>query len=492
MRLLPQVYFRVTSIFFLIVAMCYTTASFAVTVPREYFPIESYTQNADIYISPTSPHYTKSLLSSEEQQRRLKQFYQHYYASDAKGLSPWSKALVSALLPHIKKAELTTLAIFDNQTKSGAPKHYAENFREHDVAFWRGIQCNMNLNALDGRGFDVHQRAIVTLNTMARVLPEKTPDFFDERTAGEGFPFDNLQIASLWVGTPLYVLNISKDKAWSLVLTPDAYFAWVKSSDIAYVLPDFVARWQNGAQKQLIAITQTEVSVLDKAHRFQFSGYIGAVFPEVERDGAKTSILIPVKQLDGTAAIKTGVIETKSSARMPLMISPKHMAQVIKALQHRPYGWGGAFFLNDCSQELKSLFTPFGIWLPRNSWMQQALNPTLDVSAYSLEARLDTVKAKGHPFLTLLYKKGHIMLYVGEQTIQNRSEVISYQNVWALSSQKNDTRYVVGGSVFLPILKSYPDNSSINSQANELVFKLIYLDGFHGEEMLPKKFAEMF
>ncbi|MDF1678577.1 MAG: SH3 domain-containing protein [Legionellaceae bacterium] len=492
MRLFPQVYFKVTSIFCLIVAMSYATASFAVTVPRESFPIESYTQDADAYISPKSLHYTKSLLSIEEQQLRLKQFYQHYYASDAKGLSPWSQALVSALLPRVKKAELRTLAVFDNQTKPNAPKHYAENFRAHDAAFWRGIQRNMNLNALDNGVFDVRQRAIVTRNTATRVLPEKTPDFFDERTAGEGFPFDNLQIASLWVGTPLYVFSTSKDKAWSLVLTPDAYFAWVKSSDIGYVSSDFVARWQKGAEQQLVAVTQTEVSILDKANRFQFTGYIGAVFPEADRNATKTSILFPVRQPDGMATIKTGIIETKSVARMPLAVSPKHMAAIIKELQHRPYGWGGAFFLNDCSQELKSLFTPFAIWLPRSSWMQQALNPTLDLSAHSLEERLNTVKVKGHPFLTLLYKRGHIVLYVGEKNIQNHSEVISYQNVWALSPKQNDTRYVIGGGVFLPILKSYPDNPRINSQANESVFKLIHLDAFHGKERLPNEFAEMF
>ena len=29
-----------------------------------------------------------------------------------------------------------------------------------------------------------------------------------------------------------------------------------------------------------------------------------------------------------------------------------------------PYGWGGMYFYNNCSAELKSLFTPFGFGYP--------------------------------------------------------------------------------------------------------------------------------
>ncbi len=461
-------------------AVVYSSMSFAVNVPREYFPIERYSQEINTYISPKRSDYKQNLLTPEYQNLRLKQFYNHYYSSDANGLSPWSEALVREVLTGVRQSEEETLKYFSKQ------KHYAENFREHTLMWWCAIQKNLNLNAIDP-GFKPQNRAIVTSNTAARALPTVEPDFFDEQRPGEGFPFDNLQIASLWVGTPLYVLHISKDKAWSLVLTPDAYLAWVKSSDIAYASPDFVKKWQTAARKKLVAVTKTEVPVEDSQGRFQFTGYIGGVFPLLARDAKQTRIMMPAKNSAHFAVIKPGVIATEASGLMPLPVSPQNMASVIQELQHRPYGWGGAFFLNDCSQELKSLFTPFGIWLPRNSGLQVKLNKHIDLSEHSLEERLALLKEKGHPLVSLIYKPGHIVLYVGNAEVNHQQVVMSYQNVWGLSSKSGDNRYVIGGGVFLPILSSYPGTPA-NSQANESRLNLVYLDE-ESKDLSPEMFA---
>lgn len=214
-----------------------------------------------------------------------------------------------------------------------------------------------------------------------------------------------------------------------------------------------------------------------------------AVFPLNTRDARETLILIPVKNAQNQAVIKAGVINTKAAAAMPLSASPHNISRIIQQLQHRAYGWGGVFLLNDCSQEMKSLFTPFGIWLPRNSGMQQKLNKTMDISDDTVEKRLDALKFEGHALMTLIYKKGHIMLYVGNMRINNQLEAISYQNVWTLSPASRDTRYVIGGSVFLPMLKVYPENHKVSSQVNGPTFKLVQLDAFEGEHISPEAFA---
>ncbi len=46
---------------------------------------------------------------------------------------------------------------------------------------------NLNLEHLDHAMYDAKNRAILVNNTAARMLPDAAPDFFDERTAGEGF-----------------------------------------------------------------------------------------------------------------------------------------------------------------------------------------------------------------------------------------------------------------------------------------------------------------
>ena len=461
-------------------------------VPIYDFPV-TYSQNANDYLSPDAEDYNKTLLSPEYQNLQLKQFYNHYYSNDAQGLSPWSRQMVTSALPLMKKVAPEILEDFNNQNKSNEDKHYAENFKEHDQTWWSRIRDNMDLSALASSEFKEENRAISIANTYARALPGNAPDFFHTSLPGQGFPFDNLQESAIWTGTPLYVFSVSKDKAWSLVLTPDGYFAWVKSNDVAYVSSGFINQWQTAAQHSLIAVTQTETSVVDAQQQFQFTGYIGSVFPMIERNSQQTSILIPVKNSHNQAMIKTGIINTKASNIMPLTASPKNLVKIINQLKNRPYGWGGAFFFNDCSQEMKSIFTPFGIWLPRNSAQQAQLSSTLDLSKNNADERISLLKEKGHPLMTIIYIGGHVMLYVGNKdSNNNRAAAITYQNVWGMSPESRDKRYVIGQSLFFPLLKNYPENPDVSSLAGKSNFKLVYLDELNLKTDSPRSFANRF
>lgn len=470
--------------------LCFT-ACFAIEVPIYDFPV-TYSQNANDYLSPDGENYAKSLLSTEYQNLQLQQFYTHYYSSDAQGLSPWSSQMITAALPLIYKIESEILDDFNNQNKSNEEKHYAENFKEHDQTWWNKIKDNMDLNAIAASEFNEENRAISVANTYARALPDNAPDFFHASLPGQGFPFDNLQESAIWVGTPLYVFGESKDKAWSLVLTPDGYFTWVRSNDIAYVSPAFINQWQAAAQRYLVAVTQTETSIVDDQQQFQFAGFVGSVFPMIERSSQQTSILIPVKNSHNQAMIKKGIIDTKAADIMPLTASPQNLVKIINQLKNRPYGWGGAFFFNDCSQEMKSLFTPFGLWLPRNSAQQAKLSSTLDLSKNTVDERLSGLKEKGHPLMTIIYIGGHVMLYVGNKDVDNnKAAAITYQNMWGMSPPSLDKRYVIGQSLFFPLLKNYPENPEVSSLAGASKFKLIFLDELNSKDS-PSSFANRF
>lgn len=466
----------------------YLSTCLAMEIPIYDFPITAYSQNTNDYLSPDGENYHKALVSTEYQSVQLKQFYNHYYSSDAQGLSPWSKQMVTSALPVMKKTEPEILEDFSNQNKSNEDKHYAENFKEHDHIWWLKIREKMDLNALSSSEFEEENRAISVTNTLARALPDTAPDFLHATLPGQGFPFDTLQESAIWAGTPLYVFSISRDKAWSLVLTPDGYFAWVKSNDIAYVSPEFITQWQTAAQHALVAVTQTETSIVDDHQQFQFTGYIGSVFPMVEFNSQHTSILIPIKTRNNRAMITTGILSTKASGIMPLTVSPENLAMIINQLKNRPYGWGGAFLFNDCSQELKSIFTPFGIWLPRNSAQQAKLRSTLDLSKHTVDERINLLKEKGHPLMTIIHTGGHVMLYVGN----NKTVAITYQNVWGMSPENHDKRYVIGQSLFFPLLKHYPENPDVGSLAGKSGFKLVFLDELNPEADLPHRFAKRF
>ena len=180
----------------------YFLACFAMEVPIYDFPV-TYSQNANDYLSPDGEEYNKPILSVKYQNLQLNQFYNHYYSSDAQGLSPWSRQMVTSALPFIKKIEPEILEDFNNQNKPNEDKHYAENFKEHDQAWLSQIRDNMDLYTLVSNEFKEENRAISVTNTHARVLPDIAPDFFHASLPGQGFPFDNLQASAVWAGTPL-------------------------------------------------------------------------------------------------------------------------------------------------------------------------------------------------------------------------------------------------------------------------------------------------
>lgn len=452
----------------------------AVDVPIYDFPLKAYTQDINSYLPKESSDYNKELLSTDYQQAQMGEFFRHYYASNEQGLSPWSPALIENLLPQVKVMEQTLINSFDNLQQEPSNYHYAENFKEHDEDWLNKITKNMHLEEL-ASSFKSGQRAIVVQNTLARALPDSAPDFLHFTLPGQGFPFDNLQESALWVGTPIYVLHLSQDKAWALVATPDAYIAWIKNQDLAYASTDFIQQWQAKAQQGLIAIMQTETTVVDEQQHFLITAYIGAVFPQAENN----AFYVPLKNNKQQAILAKGLVKATAAQKMPVSATPKNLAALIKQLQNRPYGWGGAFFFNDCSQELKSLFTPFGIWLPRNS-AQQAQYSALDLSAKKMDERIEDLKKQGHPLMTIIYIGGHVMLYLGTQD----DSAISYQNVWGLAPVNKDKRYVIGQSVLLPLLKSYPEYPDAKSLANSNYFKLIFLDDLGKQNLSPALFVK--
>lgn len=470
------------------VALLYSCTTFAMDVPIEDFSLEPYPQSVAQHVYTSDNEDTKPVIKPEIQTKQLAEFYRHNYSTAEDSLSPWGESLIKALLPLASHIEQRTLDEYNNEGLSSQQQHYGENFKLHDLKWWTALQNKMQLSSLEQQHYTKANRAIAISNTLARNLPDQAPDFFHASLPGQGFPFDNIQDASIWVGTPLYVLSTTTDNAWSLVLTPEAYITWVKSQDIAFVSDEFIQTWQRAAHEGLIAITHTEASILDQDEHFQFSGYIGAVFPYSSSHSDKTHILIPIKKAKNQADIHIATVATSAAARMPLLATRTNIGQLIQELQNRPYGWGGAYFFNDCSQELKNLFTPLGIWLPKNSAKQSHAGPSIDLSNASVHERLTTLTAKGHPLATLIYIKGHIMLYTGNE----QGVAMTYQNIWGLSPESHDKRYVIGQSLFLPLLEQYPEHPDIISLAAHKAFKIVFLDEMNPVIQTPEQFAKQF
>jgi cell wall-associated NlpC family hydrolase len=449
------------------------------------FPLAKYDQTISRWIDPQDKNYEKSLLTEETQQKHFALFNEYFWGTS----SPWNGDYVNRIIrqasPSLKSIEQDILNGFDNRNtthKTG----YGANFRAYEPAWIERIINNINLNQFDGFHYQADHRAITIENLHARALPSEEVFFYSHTLAGEGYPFDNLQMSALWAGTPLYVLAETRDHAWSYVITPH-FLAWIKTSGIAYTTPHFIKTWAESAQKQLVAITQTETSLVDEQGQFLQTAYVGTVLPgEKTRSGIK--VAVPVTNQHHHAVIKYAMVSYEQAALMPLAATRKNFATLMKTLLGRPYGWGGMYFYSDCSQELKDLFTPFGIYLPRHSSDQVSVGKKVDLTTLPKEQRLAYLMEKGHPFLSLVHIPGHVFLHLGNYPNPNSEEhewvALSYQDIWGLRPPAGDRRAVIGQAVLFPILLQYPEDPTLVSLAEKQAFEVSFIDELEATPLL--------
>lgn len=444
------------------------------------FPLDKYTQTVADWIKPTDANYDKPLLTTDRQQEHLSILMQHYFGN----LSPWNADYVNQILHQappndLKTIEQDILSTFSNKDKSADEMGYGENFRPHSLAWSEHIAKNINLDQLGQLTYQPNHRAIAVDNLLARTLPTDDVHFYNSKLAGEGYPFDNLQMSSLWAGTPVYILGVSRNRAWTLVLTPD-FVAWVKSEGIAYVNARFVEIWEKASEKRLAAITQTRTALLDHHGQLLFTAYVGSIFPIKSTTNTQTTLLVPVADIHQSAHIQLTSVSTHHIAEIPLSPTPHELSHIMQTLLDRPYGWGNMYFYNDCSAELKNLFTPFGIWLPRHSADQVFAGKIVDMSGAPQEERLSYLMNNGHPFVTIIYIGGHVVLFIGNYPNPNSSDhtsiAMTYQNLWGLSPNPPSRRAVIGKSVFFPLLLQYPEDATLVSLANKKYFQVSFLD----------------
>lgn len=442
------------------------------------FPLDRYDQQVATWIKPSAPDYDYLLMTTEAQQNRMNTFYKHYFGE----ASPWNTNYVTQIINHktpdsLKSNELEIVAAYKNTQKTQDEIGYGENFSPYSEQWIETISSNINFNQFDQFVYQDNDRAIVVDNLEARVLPTDDVHFYSHLLAGQGYPFDNLQMSALWAGTPVYILGESQDHAWSFVITPD-YIAWVKTIGLARVNQAFVRVWSSSAKKHLVAITKTQTSIVDNKNKFRFLAYVGAVFPGNETS-AGIKLLVPVADENHNALVASAWVSANNAATMPITATPHHFANIIETLIGRPYGWGNMYFYNDCSAEMKSLYTPFGIWLPRHSSDQVLAGKMVDMSRLPAEQRIAYLMEKGRPFTTLIYIGGHVIMYVGNYPDTNNTNTLmamTYQNLWGLSPSPSNRRAVIGKAVLFPMLLKYPEDTTLHSLANKKYFQVARLD----------------
>jgi hypothetical protein len=301
--------------------------------------------------------------------------------------------------------------------------------------------------------------AIALSPSAMRVLPTTAPLL----KKADDFPFDVLQNAAVAMNEPLRVLHVSADGLWAFVKGPDAS-GWVESRDVGYINETQAGEWMN---KELIVVVQDGALLRDANGGGIAKVKVGALFPRVGEDGNFFTVSAALPSNGHQIRVVDARIAKDSARRFPLDLNRENVGMVGNQLLGKPYGWGGLYQNRDCSSMIRDFFLPFGIWLPRGSYNQIHSGNAISLNGLSNSDKERVLREKGVPFLTLVYLKGHIMLYVGN--INGRPLV--FHASWGVSINDGEgsvSKHVIGKS----IISTLTPGSELNLASGTLLDKV--------------------
>lgn len=340
---------------------------------------------------------------------------------------PWNIKKIS-----IDKEQASWAYVYDNNNS------YTYTLQPIKEDFFTEIKENANLEEFAS----INQQGLSLKLIDMRALPTDKPIFLDPSKAGEGYPFDYLQNTSLAPNKPLLVSHYSKDKKWAFIECSFG-FGWVKAKDIVTIDEKYTTLWQEAQQ---IFLTKDNQAIYDQDGNYLFDSRIGMALALIDEDAESYTVLTVSKNKENKALFLQSKISKTIAHKGVMEFNGANIAQLLQEIQNGKYGWGGIYGQRDCSSTLRDFYTPFGLWLPRNSSVQSHMGDVIKLEELSNEQKEEAIKVQAIPFKTLVYKKGHIGLYVG--TYENNP--IIFQNVWGVKTKKDDIegRFIIAKPIF--------------------------------------------
>ncbi|MEA3373878.1 MAG: SH3 domain-containing protein [Campylobacterota bacterium] len=374
--------------------------------------LEKFPQNAHSYAA--NIHDRMSLVTMQ------KAYEQHYF-------KPWNIQQP----PETKSAVMWPFRVY---TEKGS---FGENLKPLPKTWFE-----LMLKAANFEQYGTINRSAITLQfSHLRNFPTHKPLFRDPSQAGEGFPFDYLQNSGVHANEPLFVSHYSKDGAWVYVFSSYAT-GWLPAYSIAYMKPEHMEQWQQAKQLHLIT---DNYPIKDEKNHFVFYGRIGVMLPLVAIEKSHYVALAVTAGRYSEATYTKVVIPRFVGREEVLPLSKKTLPDLANELMQSNYGWGGLYEERDCSSTIRDLYAPFGIWLPRNSSQQSRIGKKIMLKDMSRKEKIETIVKFGVPFETLLYRNGHILLYLGIY----EDQVMVMHNVWGVKTMEDDIqgRKIVGKTI---------------------------------------------
>ena len=398
-------------------------------------PELSQARNSDIEVLATTAN-DNSFNSTEVS----KDFFNKYF-------KPWNSTKVS-----FPKLEAMWGQSYKNK------KVYLEN-HQLATASWFDKQIeNSNFNDYN----ILPKKAITLKNVNIRVLPTNSVMFYDPTKPGEGFPFDYNQNSSLKINTPIIVSHLSKDRAWAYIES-STVGGWVEIGTIAYVDNDFIQEFKTS---NYFVSVKEKFPIYDPIFREYVK--VATIFPK-----KNNKYIIAKKDDNQNAYISYIDLNNDEVESMPLAFNSENRIKIAKQLIDEPYGWGGLLNNRDCSSFTQDYFATFGKFLHINSKAQLSNGKYFDMSKLTNNEKKEFMKNNGVPFSTLVYLKGHIMLYIGIK----ENEPLVLHNMWSVrlkDSNGRKYRHIIGKATVTTLepgkgIKDFDEDTNILNKIQGIV-----------------------
>ncbi len=195
--------------------------------------------------------------------------------------------------------------------------------------------------------------------------------------------------------TPLVILHSSKSGRWLYAHAPYMR-GWVKREDVVFV-----------ERNELLKVMSLPFLVVAKG-RVKVDNTVFGLGSKVyyeEKKGDLYKVVLP-------SGKRVWIRRTEGLEEGYTAFNERRTKSILDSLLGTPYDWGGKEGRWDCSSLVQSLYAIYGLELPRNSSQQAQIGRLVAEGFGSYEEFKETLRALP-PFRTLLFMRGHVMIYGG-------------------------------------------------------------------------------
>ena len=276
-------------------------------------------------------------------------------------------------------------------------------------SFFREMEKTMGLDKLPA---EMPLRfGIISHYTNQRVFPTNTKIY-----AKRGdIDFDELQNSALDMGTPVAVAHESADGKWFYVID-EMSEGWIEKTQVALLGRADIDLFLNPERFVVVTAPKAGVYINEAMTDYHEYARTGVRLPLTGNTSSNTvEVIIPLHDSAGAPSLGMGFIRREDVHVGYLPYTPRTIIERAFGLINEPYGWGGMYGEQDCSRYIQEVFATVGIHFPRNSSKQAQVGKLIaefdDKTKKEEKERAIIEKASGGT--SLLYMRGHIMIYLG-------------------------------------------------------------------------------